>query len=176
MRLQEGELSFEFAPQVDAFKYDATPIYLKYLQKLGDGTKGVDLIALSGADVWLIEVKDYRSSQRTNPSPFEQDISQKVRDTLAGLYAMRAGIVSGGDYPERGQRALEGRLFIVFHLEQQSHSPLFPPVALAANLQIKLRALLKPFTRQVWVLDRQTSQGVAVCWTVSHAGANEEGA
>ena len=86
MEIIEGALKFEFPATYQAAKYDDWAHYRNQFQnKCSQYNKAVDILAFEENQncCWLCEVKDFRINGR-NPDklPLEQEIAQKVRDTL----------------------------------------------------------------------------------------------
>jgi hypothetical protein len=165
----ESKLRFSFAVGVEVFQYDAAPAYKNHLMNFAQrGRKGVDFVATSGQITWLIEVKNFRfaTTEEDKNTPIDVVIGSKVWDTLAGLHALKAGIVSGGDYPDHASKALKGQFRVVFHREVNS-SRWFNARTDNIDIQIKLRQTLKPFTKDIWVVDTTTAQSIPnICWFV----------
>ena len=68
-------------------KYDDTKDYHKVRDGV-DGTKGVDFVASTTKQFYLIEIKNYRGHRIQSKSKIQEldlQIAQKVRDTLAGI-------------------------------------------------------------------------------------------
>ena len=88
--IDEAGLRFQFdARWQDAVKWDDTPAYRNGIGRL-PGTKAVDILCRSSGGCWLIEVKDFRGHRienkgRLDNEELQQEVAQKVRDTLAGL-------------------------------------------------------------------------------------------
>ncbi len=134
-QLQEGALVFDFFGISDeSTKYDEWSFYRNQFSKLADGIKAVDLIFLEQDTCWLIEVKDYRVNRRTKLIDLADEISIKVKDTIAGLFAAK---INANDLFEKtfAQRANQkSRIRVVLHLEQpEKHSKLFPKIFDEAN-------------------------------------------
>jgi hypothetical protein len=165
----ESKLRFRFVASAEVFQYDAAPAYKNHLMNFAQkGRKGVDFVATHGQITWLIEVKNFRlaTTDEDKNTPINIVIGSKVWDTIAGLQALKAGIVSGGDYPDRAAKALKGQFRVVFHREVNS-SRWFNARTDNFDVQIKLRQTLKPFTKDVWVVDTTTAQSISnICWTV----------
>ncbi|MBK5941506.1 hypothetical protein [Halochromatium roseum] len=71
-------------------EYDKCTYYREHFNDLAS-SKAVDLLVLSSerAELWMVEIKDYRRHRRTKPGSLFTEVSCKVRDTLAGLAAGR---------------------------------------------------------------------------------------
>lgn len=131
----EGSLVFSFSTACDALKYDDWPFYRKRFQQIFN-TKAVDILCATSDAAWLIEVKDYRGHNRDKCGRIEDEVAQKVRDTLAGLAAANANGDEGGR--NIASEALNKRRWrVVLHLEQTDSLILNP-----SNIQIMLRQRL----------------------------------
>lgn len=165
--MQIEDLSFHFPDSWAVTRYDDWPFYRNRFKDACGGNKAIDLLALNPDDktLWLIEVKDYRYHPREKDVKIWDEIALKSRDTLAGLVAARFN----GEEPERSQaqRSLQARgLRVVFHLEQpERHSKLFPRPFNLANVQQKLRQIMKPIDPHPLVTER--NQMGQVPWRVT---------
>jgi len=92
--LREGDLDFRFdvSWQVCS-QWDKEAVYSD-LKGQASGSKGVDFVALRAGALYLIEVKDYRTSEQQRSTrekladagdPLADVVAAKVRDTVAGL-------------------------------------------------------------------------------------------
>jgi len=89
--ITEGKLTFSFPNTWKVNKYDESNFFKNHVYKC-QGSKGVDILALSDNRLFIIEVKDFRgyrieNKQRLKSGELVIEVTQKVRDTLAGLYA-----------------------------------------------------------------------------------------
>lgn len=154
----EGSFIFSFNSVCDAIKYDAWPFYRKRLMRICN-TKAVDILCITNDVAWLIEVKDYRIHNRNKCGKIEDEMAQKVRDTLAGLAAANAT----GNVDERNlaSKALDKRRWrVVLHLEQASNL-----LYNISNTQIRLQRQLGAVDSRVVVIDsKRTSRQMP--WTV----------
>jgi hypothetical protein len=95
--LYEGNLRFHFPKDWQVIKYDGGNHFYRNPISKCQGTKAVDILAWSGNDLWLLEVKNFRgyrieNKNRINNGELAIEVAQKVRDTIAGLYgAYRCG-------------------------------------------------------------------------------------
>ena len=165
--IEEGSLKFSFPDHCEATKYDAWEFYRQRFQSVAGGSKAVDILCLAQDVSWLIEIKDYRWYQRTNPVDLGDEVAIKVRDTLAGLAAASA---NASDEAERtlAERALsKQRWRIALHLEQQSMGTtrLRPQAISITDVLKKLRPRLKAIDVEPMILSLQTP-GFGVPWTV----------
>lgn len=164
--LVEGRLTFSFPEPLNAQKYDEWSFYRNQLTNAFGGAKAVDFICLDEHCGWLIEVKDYRFDKRTKPGDLGEEVSNKVRDTLAGLVAASC---NANDQDERRFAAKvlkKNTLRVVLHIEQpEKHSKLFPRIVSPASLVMKLKQLLKAVDAHPLVVD-QHSLTPAMGWSV----------
>ena len=117
-----------------------------------------------------MEVKDYREDRREKLMDICDEITQKVRDTLAGMVAARC---NANDFHEKdfASQCLTkpSKLQIVFHLEQPANpSKTHPLVDTLANIKQKLRSRIKPIDAHPKVVDIATAVG-RLPWTVTSA-------
>ena len=99
--LEEGRLKFQFEEASVSWKYDDSSFYRNQFQSFAGGAKGVDFLCHTKDTVWLIEVKDYRAHERQKSQDLSEEVAEKVRDTLAGLAALRVN----GNEPDERKRA-----------------------------------------------------------------------
>lgn len=144
MIITEGELRFLFESEVKAIKYDDCSHYRnQFIDKCGSNNKAVDVIAYckSRETVWLCEIKDFRKGDRSpDKPPLEQEIAQKVRDSLAGLVSAK---FLANDKKERSFacNALAcRRIRVVVHIEQPKG---LKQIYDLSDLKDKFRRLLK---------------------------------
>lgn len=141
----EGELTFTFPDGWHVTQYDARAFTKRFANVCG-GSKAVDFLAYDPQQMlWLIEVKDFRTQQRTKEKDLTlwEEVAHKVRDTLAGLFA--AKVDKSHDEHADAVRTLRAKhLRVIFHLEQpRTHSKLFPRAFEPADVQQKLKQILK---------------------------------
>ena len=169
--ITEGGLVFLFPDDWAASRYDAWTCYRKRFQKIGD-SKAVDILALTPASegiLWLIEVKDYRRNRRQKEIPIVDEVAHKVRDTLAGLLAASVNATVDEEKQFARKCCRSRRLRVVLHLEQpEQTSKLFPGPFDPANVQLKLRTLLKGVDPHPRVVDRGSSPAL-LGWQVELA-------
>ncbi|RKZ81903.1 MAG: hypothetical protein DRR19_21510, partial [Candidatus Parabeggiatoa sp. nov. 1] len=89
--LTEGQLTFTFSDTWEVNKYDESHFFRNHIDKC-QGSKAVDILALSALGLFLIEIKDIRGheieyKQHISKGELLIDFTQKVRDTIQGLYA-----------------------------------------------------------------------------------------
>lgn len=143
-RLREGGFEYVFADGVPAEKYDAWSHVRNRFSRTCGGAKSVDLICLNQTTLWLIEVKDYRSQTRTKPSTLQQEVAEKVRDTLAGLISARLYADEPNEQSSADTFLACKRIRVALHLEQpNARSGARPrPINPASVLQ-ELKRLIK---------------------------------
>jgi len=165
--ITEGNLTFTFPEDWKADKYDDWTFYKKQFQKIAEGTKAVDILAIDNTTSWLTEVKDYRRNRRTKPIDIVDEIAIKVKDSLAGLAAARFQ-ANNEDEKQFADNLLQSeKIRLVLHLEQPAkHSKLFPRAINPANVRQKLKMRLKAVDPHVTVLDKQNCSKF-VQWNVN---------
>ena len=100
-----------------AGKYDDWAFYRNQFQSVAGGSKAVDILCLADGVAWLVEIKDYRRHQRTNPLDLCDEVATKVRDTLSGLAAASAN-ANDADEKTLARRAFSmHRWRVALHLE-----------------------------------------------------------
>jgi hypothetical protein len=150
--LIEEKLAHRFPANWHATKYDEWTYYTRQFNGCCNtgvrdepGSKAVDFLAYEPGPgtLWLIELKDYRQWPRTKTISLPLEIAQKVRDTLAGIFATK--VRSQHADAAFAQTFLGAHRFrVVLHLEQpQTHSRLFPRVYSRADVQQKLKQLIR---------------------------------
>ena len=156
--IRERSLVFSFSAACNALKYDDWPFYQKRFQRISK-TKAVDILCVTNDAAWMIEVKDYREHDRSKCGTIEDEVAQKVRDTMAGLGAANAN----GDAGERdiASEALSRRRWrVVLHLERPD-GLLFN----TSSIQIRLQKRLEAVDCRAMVVDTTGNSG-NVPWTV----------
>jgi hypothetical protein len=89
--ITEGKLIFTFLENWEVIKYDDSHFFKNHIRKSQD-CKAVDILALSDNHLFLIEIKDIRGYRIESKKSIRNDeilneVVQKVRDTVMGLYA-----------------------------------------------------------------------------------------
>ena len=166
--IQIDKLEFSFPEDWQVTKYDDWAFYQRHFKDCCTGNKGVDLLAFDPhtRTLWLLEVKDYRLHRREKQARIWDEIAQKTRDTLAGLMAAQVNSSASDErvYARRSVRAR--KLRVVFHFEQPTHhSKLFPRIWDPADVQQKLRQMMRPIDPHVVVVDTQDLPKMD--WTVT---------
>ena len=109
------------------------------------GTKAMDILALApdGRTLWMIEAKDYRRHKRTKTITIWDEVAQKARDTLAGLFAASINANNSSEQTFARASLKLRRIRVVLHIEQpRKPSKLFPMSTTKANLKMKLKKQL----------------------------------
>ena len=166
MEIIEGALKFEFPATYQAAKYDDWAHYRNQFQnKCSQYNKAVDILAFEENQncCWLCEVKDFRIIGR-NPDklPLEQEIAQKVRDTLAGIVSAKfcANNINEKDFAAALLTCRNIR--VVIHIEQpQGQNQIYD----LSDLKDKLNKLLKAIDPHVLVTTLKNHAKVS--WTVT---------
>jgi len=151
--IEEQKLTFAFPDNWEVIKYDESHFFMNHVRK-SQGSKAVDILALSDNRLFLIEIKDFRgyrieSKKSLRSNEVLNEVVQKVRDTVTGLYAAYRRqseelapfyhyLCTGSKYSTdvRHQR----KIIAVFFLEQdtQSDAEFF-----LRNLEMKMKYKLK---------------------------------
>ena len=154
--LEVDGLIFDFPDNWVVSKYDDWSFYNNRFKCMWNGIKGLDLLAVSPSHVaWLVEVKDYRTNRRTKAIDLSEEVSRKAFDTLASLLPAKVN----GNVQEETEVCREVlrsvQLRVVLHLEQPAkHSKLYPRAIDPANVQMKLRQLIKPIDAHPRVVEK----------------------
>ena len=155
-------LNFDFPDDWQVSKYDAWSFYRNQFIRMWDGIKSLDLLAIDpDKTTWLIEVKDYRVNQRIKPSDLGEEVAHKVFDTLAAIIPAKINATNSNE--KRLARAVSAsrKLRVVLHLEQpEKHSKLRPRAINPADVQQKMRQLLKPVDAHPRVVDMRSMRGL----------------
>jgi hypothetical protein len=156
INLVEGSLSFTFENVDFAEKYDDWQHYRSQYNQTCGGSKAVDFIVSKNAEVWLIEVKDFRQHRRTKALDLGDEIAIKVRDTMAGLVSAKY-LANDNVEATASRAALSGaKLRVAFHLEQpRNTSRLFPVSVNPAAIKMKLKQVLRFADHHPQVFDRR---------------------
>lgn len=163
--IEVDSLRFTFPPAWNVSKYDEWAFYRNQFSKMWSAIKAVDLIAVNGQDIWLIEVKDYRRYPRTKSIDLADEIAQKLFCTLAAMLPAKVNASSLEEQQFAQCVMNRQRLRVVLHLEQpKQHSKLFPRAINPSNIQIQLRRIIKPIDPRPVVVESSQMQGLE--WTV----------
>lgn len=166
MQVAVDSLTFTFPDGWLVSKYDEWG-FCRDFQKMKSGIKGVDLIAISpNKTLWLIEAKDFRAHPRTKPIPLHEEVWQKVYDTLAALLPAKLNASESVEQEFAGKILAASSIRVALQCEQPSKpSKLFPPSVSEADVQQKLKKMLKPIDPHPLVINRNRTH-TAVEWTV----------
>ena len=166
MQISVDSLTFTFPDGWLVSKYDEWSFFRAF-QKMKPGIKGIDLIAISPDNsVWFIEAKDYRKHEREKPILLHEEIWKKVYDTLSAL--LPAKLNSNQSIEQKFAKKIlsASSLHVVLQCEQpQRQSKLFPQSINEADVQQKLKKMLKPIDPHPLVINRNRTH-TAVKWTV----------
>jgi hypothetical protein len=160
--LQEGAIEYRFGEGWRASAYDRWSFFLRHFQSSCGGNKGVDFVAHDTNDtLWLIELKDFRAHPRTKPIELPEEVAVKVRDSMAGIFAA-AKWHSDHEHLEDARKHLSAKkVRVVLHLEQpETHSKLFPRVFKLADVQQKLKQLIRAIDAHPRVVEALSLEGM----------------
>jgi Holliday junction resolvase-like predicted endonuclease len=159
-------LAFTFPDSCKVSKYDDWAFYRNQFSKMWAGIKAVDLLVIEGQIIWFIEVKDYRQTERTKAVDLVEEVAQKVFCTLAAMLPAKVH-ASNLDECQFAKEVVKGQqLRVVLHLEQPlKSSKLFPRAFNPSNIQLKLRAKIKPIDPHPIVVESTKMQSLS--WTVT---------
>jgi hypothetical protein len=131
MRFEEESLRFEFGAnwQDSIIKFDDHPDYHSVKDGL-EQTRGVDFVGVFRAELYFIEVKDFRgyriqNKQRLTKGELMVEVGQKVRDSVACVI----GVSRTSSEREKWQTYKQflcqetGRVRIILWLEQDQSRP-----------------------------------------------------
>jgi hypothetical protein len=159
-KLVEGNLTFQFPEGWEVGKLDDWGFYRNQFARLGSdlrvscarcdvelkcqacgtpktlGIKAVDIVARApNGTLWLLEVKDYRTSSRTKVIDLADEVALKVRDSMAALLAAATNAKEDEEKSLARSSIQCTRLRVGLHLEQpKKHSKLFPRALDLANV------------------------------------------
>lgn len=166
-RFNVDGLNFDFPDDWQIGKYDDWSFYRNQFSRMWNGIKSLDLLAIDpNKTAWLIEVKDYRINSRTKPSDLGEEIAHKVFDTLAAIIPAKIHASNSNEKKLAHAVSASSKLRVVLHLEQPAkHSKLRPRAINPADVQQKIRQLLKPVDAHPLVVDM--SSIIDLEWKVS---------
>lgn len=166
MQVIVDSLTFTFPDGWKVEKYDDWN-FCRTFQEMNSGIKGVDLIAISpDKTVWLIEAKDFRIHKRTKTTPLYEEVWLKVRDTLSALLPAKLNATDDEERKFASKVLGASSLRIALQCEQpKKPSKLFPLSVNEADVQKKLKKMLKPIDPHPLVINRNRTH-TAVEWTV----------
>ncbi|TAK62540.1 hypothetical protein [Methylobacter sp.] len=166
-RFNVDGLNFDFPDNWQVSKYDDWSFYRNQFSRMWNGIKSLDLLAIDlDKTAWLIEVKDYRVNSRTKPSDLSEEVAHKVFDTLAAIIPAKIHATNPDEKQLAHAVSASRKLRVVLHLEQPAkHSKLFPRAINPADVQQKIRQLLKAVDAHSLVVDMVSMRGLD--WNVS---------
>jgi hypothetical protein len=131
------------------------------------GAKAVDILAIDSKPVaWLIEIKDYRQHRRTKAIDLADEVAVKVRDSLAMFSAASKNANQPSEKTAAAAVGSSSAIRVVLHLEQvQKPSKLFPRAINPANVQQRLRRLIRFVDPHPLVVEKNAMGGAA--WAVT---------
>jgi hypothetical protein len=152
-------LTFQFPDDWQVTKLDDWPFYRLHFAKMWNHIKSVDLGAIDGDTLWLIEAKDYRANPQPNTKDLIARVGKKVVDSLSCLMAAQ----HNANDPQHQHFARQAcgcqQIHVVFHLEQPTvqRRPLatFQPSRTTRNQQQALRQLIRPIDPRARVISAQ---------------------
>ena len=162
IRVEVDSLVFSFPDDWAVSKYDDWSFYRDHFAKIRNGIKAIDVLAVDpGGVAWFIEAKDYRVNTRTKPSELSDEVARKVLDSLAALLPAQLNAVEAEEQRLASKVLRASRLRVVLHVEQpKKHSPLRPRAIDPADVEQKLRRLLRPIDAHPKVTENGAMRGV----------------
>lgn len=159
LRFDVDGLYFEFPENWQVSQYDQWAFYRNQFAKMWNGIKALDLLAVDvQRTAWLIEVKDYRMHSRTKPTELPDEVAQKILHTLSAMLPARLHANVSDEKQLAKAVAAAKTLRVILHLEQPAkHSRLRPRAINPADVQQKLRKLVKPIDAHPRVIDSAVS-------------------
>ncbi len=166
--ITEGQLIFGFDSTLSTIKYDDSSYYKRHFQnKCHTENKAVDIIAYNKEFVWLIEIKDFRNHGRSKEQSLCEELSQKIRDTLAGLFG--AKFYPSHSYDEKlffkGILACQ-RIYFVLHMEQDHNPSKSRRIYDPADIKQKLKSTLKAINPRILIINKDVQQSDEIPWSV----------
>ena len=189
--ITEGQLQFDFPAAWEASQFDRWSFYTGQFARFGEseigctkkgchgvahcdvcntkriaGNRGIDILAIGpSSECWLIEIKDYRNTLVTRFEFLADEVALKVRDTLSCLVAAKLNANLEAEKTRAVQALRCSSMRVVLHLEvPPSNRPLLPAETQRANLQQRLRQLVKALDSRAQVVSLGGMNGVA--WQV----------
>lgn len=186
-----GQLQFDFPAAWEASQFDEWSFYTGQFARFGDseidctkkgchgvarcdvcntkriaGNRGIDVLAIEPSSVcWLIEIKDYRTTRVTRFEFLADEVALKVRDTLSCLVAAHLNASLLAEKTRAGMALRCSSMRVVLHLEvPPSNRPLLPVETQRANVQQRLRQLVKALDTRAQVVSMGGMNGIA--WQV----------
>jgi hypothetical protein len=154
-------LPFQFPDDWHVTKLDDWPFYRNHFRKMWDHIKAVDLGAIDGDTLWLIEAKDYRAHPQPKSKDLIASVGKKVADSLACLMAAQHNAHDLHHQRFAKKACCCQRVHVVFHLEQsiaqQRHLTTFRTTRSTRSQQQALRQLIRPIDPRARVISAQRS-------------------
>jgi len=153
--LREGTIEYHFPASWTVSQYDGWPFYRRHFEMAFGGCKATDIVALDPKEtLWLVETKDYRTYPRTKPMDICDEVSLKVRDALAGIFAAAKWY---NDHPHLADAVMHlaaKRIRVVLHVEQPARpSKLFARAFDLAHLQQQIKQRVRAVDPHPVVVD-----------------------
>jgi hypothetical protein len=155
-------LPFQFPDDWHVTKLDDWPFYRNHFRKMWDHIKAVDLGAIDGDTLWLIEAKDYRAHPQPKSKDLIASVAKKVADSLACLMAAQHNAHDLHHQRFAKKACCSQRVHVVFHLEQsiaqQRHLTTFRTTRSTRSTrsqQQALRQLIRPIDPRARVISAQ---------------------
>ena len=166
--ITEGQLIFEFDSALSTIKYDVSSYYMKHFQnKCHTENKAVDIIAYDKEFVWLIEIKDFRNHGRSKEQSLCEELSQKIRDTLAGLFGAKFYRSHSGDEKLFFKGILVcQRIYFVLHMELDHNPSKCKQIYDPADIKQKLKSTLKAINPGILIINKDDQQSYKIPWSV----------
>ena len=150
----EDKLIFTFPDNWEVIKYDESHFFINHVRK-SQGGKAVDILALADNCLFLIEIKDFRGYRIESKKSLRSDevlneVVQKFRDTITGLYAAyRWGNEELAPFyrylyttSKYSTRCHQRQIIAVWFIEQDIQSNFeFSPMSFKVKLKNQLRFL-----------------------------------
>lgn len=164
--LHVEDLVFEFQDGWNASKCDDWVFYKQKFERMGNGIKCLDILAISPEKVaYLIEAKDYRIHNRTKPSDIIDEVCAKLLCTLAMLLPAK---LNAAEPSERHlcEQVLDAKeILIVLHIELPPPRSRLDVIKKDPSLiRMKMRERFSPIGRYAKVASMEQMSGLN--WTV----------
>jgi len=153
--LREGSIEYVFDDSWTVSKYDQWPFYRKHFVTAFGGAKAVDVMAQDPDDtLWLVEIKDYSSHDRTKRLDLCDEISIKVRDSLAGVVAAAKWHSHHPNLIDARKHLSAKKLRVVLHIEQPpNHNSVLPRGFNTAKLRQRIHQSMRSVDPHPIVVD-----------------------
>lgn len=143
---REKSITFYFSPKYKVLKYDQSDFYRNTIIKI-QHTEAVDYILKDNNKLIFIEISDYRNQTPPKHHELVDEVIQKVKDSIIGLYSARINQEQGlvEYYDILFNNTIE-EFSVVFLLEEDStrlHNSANKRINMAMRLESKLREIFK---------------------------------